>query len=126
MVENKLLNEINDSGRLIYVNTDDGEKMLSLFKHRIPFDIKIIVDQYVQKMRSKVKKALETKADYSFVGENNYNVKCGIYESDRVLIELKINVVSREQAVLACRNWKNNTDALYLDIITNILKKKAN
>ncbi len=123
MVERNLLREIRESEKLIYINTIEGEKMLSLFIHRIPKDIKEKVSQYVEKMRSKVKKELETKAVYSHTGENNYTVDCGIYENKRTLIEVKINVVSKEQAVLACKNWKNKTDSVYLDIVTSLLRK---
>ncbi len=123
MVKSNFIREIKDDEKLIYVNTIEGEKVLSLFSHKIPRHIKENVIQYIEKTKSKVKKELETKANYSYVGENNYVVNCGIYENDKSLIEIKMNVVSKEQAVLVCKNWKNKTDSVYLTIVTSLLQK---
>ncbi len=125
MVESHFLKETEDSGRLLYLNTVEGEKMLSLFNHRIPQNIRENVDAYVEKMKSKVKKELETKANYSHIGENNYIVRCGIYENENPLLEVNISVVSKEQAVLVCRNWRNKTDSIYLNFVTGLLQKES-
>ncbi len=125
MVESRFLKEMEDNEKLLYVNTVEGEKMLSLFNHRIPKTIRENVDTYVEKMKSKVKKELETKAHYSHIGENNYIVNCGIYENENPLLEVNISVVSKEQAVLVCRNWRNKTDSIYLNIVTGLLQRES-
>ena len=123
MVETNFIKEIKDSEKLIYINTDEGEKMLSLFLHRIPQDIKEKVDLYVSSMKSKVRREIETKASFFDIGDNNYVVSCGAYENDKIILEIKMTLASKEQAVLACKNWKANTDAIYLDNVMKLLEK---
>ena len=125
MLENKFIREIKNIDKLIYTNTPEGEKMLSLFVDRIPNNIKEKVDQYVDKMQQKIKNDLETRANYSHIGENSYQVICGLYENEKVLLELKLNLGSKEQAIVACKNWKTKTDAMYLDIVTKFLTQES-
>jgi len=123
MVENNFIREIKDSDKLIYVNTDEGEKILSLFIHKIPKDIIEKVDSYILRMKTKVRRELDTKADYFHIGDGNYVVNCAVYENEKIIFELKMTVTSKEQAILACKNWKAKTDTIYFDNVANLLKK---
>lgn len=121
MVESDFIREIKDSDKLIYVSTDEGEKVLSLFIHKIPKEIIEKVDSYILTMKSKVRKELDTKANYFHIGDGNYVVSCGVYENEKIVLELKMTVTSKEQAVLACKNWREKTDAIYFDNVINLL-----
>lgn len=123
LVEDKSLKEVEDYGKLVYVNTSDGKKLLELFIHRIPDDIKEKIDQYVEKTKSKVKREYEAKATYIHIGEDNYLITCGIYEEEKKLLEVKMTVATKEQAAVVMHNWKTKTDTLYFDIITELLEK---
>ncbi len=123
MTESNFIREIKDSEKLIYVNTDEGEKMLALFIHKIPKDIIEKVDSYISRMKCKVRRELETKAHYFHIGDGNYVVKCGVYENEKIIMELKMTLSSKEQAVLACKNWKDKTDTIYFDNVTKLLEE---
>lgn len=124
MVESNFIKEIKDSEKLIYINTDEGKKILSMFSSKIPESVKKQVDDYVSNMKRQVRREIGTKADYFHIGKNKYVVNCGIYENEKIIIELKMTLASKEQAILACKNWKSDTDAFYLDNVKRLLKNK--
>lgn len=124
MVESNFIREIKDSEKLIYVNTDEGEEVLSIFIHRISEKAIEKVNRYISEMKSKVRRELETKAKYFHIGGGNYVVNCGIYENAKIIMEIKMTLASEEQAILACKNWKARTDAIYFDNVMNLLGKR--
>lgn len=123
MVQSNFIREIKDSEKLIYVTTDEGEKVLSLFIRKIPLDILEKVDSYISEMKNNVRRGLETRADYFYIGDDNYVVNCGLYENQKIIMEMKITLTSKEQAVLACKNWRNKTDEIYFENVINLLGK---
>ena len=59
---------------------------------------------------------------------NEYTVKCGVYDSDGTtsLMEISINVATKDQARTICRNWKNNVADLYGDIMLTLATEPKN
>ena len=55
---------------------------------------------------------------------NEYIIKCGIYEDEMTLMELTLSVVSREEANLICKNWRDNVNNLYGDILNKLIGEK--
>lgn len=122
MVEVDYLEKSLDNNKTYYSVTDQGLIALEYFKKRIQPDIKNKINKYVEKNKKSIKKDYEVTANYFYEQNNNeYIVKCGIYEDDTALMELTVSVVSREQAKLICNNWRENVNHLYGNILMELI-----
>ena len=127
MVEQGLLDAISenaqDANTTRYTVTNNGLISLEYFENHIPRPMRVLINQYVEENRGKVKRDYEVTATYFPNTETeDYHVKCGVYEDMRVLLELAISVDTREQAKQIQANWRNNASLLYqrvIDALTN-------
>ena len=118
MVEGLYLDSTNDNNTTRYTITDEGLLTLEYFEKHIPASIRTKINNYVKDNRGEIKRAFENTATFFPNAENNeFLVKCGVYEEGRVLMELSISVDTREQARLIQNNWKTNAKTMYGDII---------
>jgi predicted transcriptional regulator len=108
-----------------YVLTDEGETALDSFMGNIPQVLKERVARFVTENRNTAKREFEITANYFYDQYNNeYIVKCVAYEDDIPLIELKLSVVTKEQALVICNNWKNNVESIYGDVLRVLTEKR--
>ena len=106
----------NDSAR--FTLTEEGLLTIDIFFKDIPAPAKNRVMRYVSANRNIVKQDFQTIANYFFDHKNNeYIVKCAIYDDETMLMDLNLSVVSKEQAIMVCSNWRANVDELYSRII---------
>ena len=126
MVVAGFLDTSQDGNTTRYTLTDEGLKTLKTFASYIPPYLKGRIDKYIEENKGSVKQDLEIIANHFFQHDNEeYVVKCAIYEEDNMLMELSISVVSKEQAISVCTNWKNNVKDIYPKIIDILLKQKV-
>lgn len=114
--------EENNSKKLMYL-TDKGINVLSFFENRISVNKKHIVDEYLDKTMESIKKELTIHADYTLEKHNSFTVNLKAIEGDIVLIDLKLNVVSKNQAISLCNRWKENSSEIYTKIIADLLQE---
>ena len=107
-----------DNSTTRYVVTDEGQTTLEYFEKHIPWSKREAIDRYITENRGKIKKDYEITATYFPNVENDeFRVKCGVYEDKRALLELFVSVDTREQAKLIQSNWRANASVLYQRII---------
>ena len=122
MVENGHLDateeNATDNNTTRYAVTDEGQTTLEYFEKHIPWSKRQTIDRYISENRVKIKKDYENTATYFPNVENDeFRVKCGVYEDKRALLELFVSVDTREQAKLIQSNWRANASVLYQRII---------
>ena len=116
-----------DASTTRYTVTNNGLISLEYFESHIPRPLRLLINQYVDENRGKVKRDYEVTATYfPNVETNDFQVKCGVYEDTRVLLELAISVDTREQAKLIQANWRNNASLLYQHVIDAITTVAVN
>jgi DNA-binding PadR family transcriptional regulator len=107
-----------DANTTRYTVTNAGHTSLDYFVNHIPRPMRVLINQYVVENRGKVKRDYEVTASYFPNVENDdFQVKCGVYEDKRAILELSISVDTREQAKLIQSNWRSNASELYQRII---------
>jgi DNA-binding PadR family transcriptional regulator len=122
MVENGFLENTVENNTTRYSITGDGQTMLEYFEKHIPVSIRTMINGYVHNNRRNIKKEYEMTATYFPNAENDeFVVKCGVYEDERTLLELAISVDTRDQAKLIQTNWKANAKFLYGRIIEALI-----
>ena len=118
LVEKGYLDQTEDNHNTLYTITADGLQLLEYFEQHIPFSTRAQINKYVQENRKKVKKDFDiTAAYFPNEDEDNYIVKCGVYEDERVLLELNVSGVTKEQARFIQNNWRSNVNKLYSEIL---------
>lgn len=124
LVETELLNtEIIDHNTR-YSLTPNGKKTLEYFENRIPDSTKEEILNYLKENRLDLKNEFEITAEYIPEKNGEYMVHCIAKEKKDILIEFKINVVSKEHALKICNNWKNNTHTIYSNFLSNLLRQE--
>ena len=125
MVEVNYLEKSFENNSTYYNVTDQGLMALEYFKKRIPAQLKNKINKYIEQNKKSIKKDYEVIANYFYdKNSNEYIIKCGIYEDEMTLMELTLSVVSREEAKLICKNWRDNVNNLYGDILNKLIGEK--
>jgi DNA-binding PadR family transcriptional regulator len=125
MTDSGFLDKFQDNNTTRYTILDKGIETLEYFEKRIPLEIRGKINKYVIDNRKTIKKDYEITSNYFYDHTNNeFIVKCGVYEDETMLMELNISVVSKEQAKTICANWKENVKTLYADILAALISKR--
>ncbi|MCL2702430.1 MAG: DUF4364 family protein [Defluviitaleaceae bacterium] len=123
MVDVGYLDKSSNHGSNHFTITGDGAAALESFIKLVNNDVKNKVTKFAGENRRNVKKDFENIANHFYDRTTKeYIVKCGVYEEDMTLMELNLSVVSKEQAVAICTNWKANVAGLYGEILGLLLK----
>ena len=109
----------NDETR--YGITGEGVQSIDYFDKHLSQDIRNKVNQYVIANRKSIKRDYETTANFfKNLSNDEYTVKCALYEDDNMLMEVNLNVVSSAQARLVCNNWRKNITKVYGAILSSL------
>jgi hypothetical protein len=122
MVVGAYLEKIQDNNNTRFSITDEGVTTLEYFESHIPGGIRSKINKYVHDHFNTVKRDFEVTATYFLDNEiNEYIVKCGVYEDKRILMEINVSVVSRDQAKMIQNNWKSHVGEIYMHILNEMV-----
>lgn len=124
LVDSKLLDSFVENNNTFYSLTYEGEQTLLYFTKQIPESKRNSILAYVRKNKKRIKREFEVVSNYFYNGENDYVVKCGVYEDDLTLMEINVSVASKEQAKLVRKNWKTNVTKLYSTILQSLTNQE--
>lgn len=128
MEVNGLVEKTRENNSTYYTITDSGEQSLHFFTKLIPESKKNSILSYIRKNKKRIKKEYSVYANYFYHSEDEYVVKCGVIEDDVTLLELNVNVATKEQAKLVRKNWKENVNDIYnhilMELLSNSYEKK--
>ncbi|WP_026486026.1 DUF4364 family protein [Caldanaerobius polysaccharolyticus] len=109
-----------DTKKSCYYITPKGTNTLNLFLHLIDEDKRKRLDRYIVINRERFKRELQITADYKQIAKDQFIVTCKVEENNITLIELKLNVVTKEQAKLLCSKWNNKAQKIYANVIREL------
>ena len=109
----------NDKNLLVL--TKQGDTVLSLFKSRLSPAKTAIIDQYIKDKIESIKKELTIHADYTLGDNDSFIVDLKAVENQALLMELKLSVPSKNQAISICNKWKDNPSDIYNSIINTFI-----
>lgn len=107
----------------LYSITTKGKQSLSFFNNKIPISTRSRIDKAVYEIRKKIKNETLITADYITESENEFIVMLGIHEDGFPLMDLKLTVGTKKDAVNICDNWKNNSQFIYSQILDSFMSK---
>ena len=121
MVKVKYIDKSKNNNTTRYAITEEGIKSLQYFEKHIDSETRAKIIKYVQDNRKEVKKDFEITSNFFYDYPNNeFIVKCSLYDDDKILMEINLSVVSKEQAQLICSNWKKNITVTYGNILSEL------
>lgn len=122
LVESELLEMTTENNCMRYTITPNGEDTLNFFIKHISNYAKSVINTYAKENSKRIRAEYAVTANYFQEMNNEYTVKCGVYDSDGTtsLMEISVNVATKDQARTICRNWKNDVANLYSDIMLRL------
>lgn len=122
LTQNEYILKNIENNKTTYIISDKGCKILSFFENLIPSYIKTQINEYVDLRKKNVKKDLQIISNFSKNDASEYIVKCGVYENKSLVMELSLNVASKEYAKIICDNWQENVNDYYPFFLKTLLK----
>jgi len=129
LVESRLLEMTTENNTTRYTITTEGEDILRYFNKHISNHNKNIICEYAKENSKRIRAEYSVTANYFHeLNSDDYTVKCGVCDSDGTtsLMEISINVATRDQARLICRNWRDNVNSLYGKILHCLSEEPKN
>ncbi|MBE5812897.1 MAG: DUF4364 family protein [Clostridiales bacterium] len=115
--DKKLISLISTSENKYYKITEDGEEMLASLANLIPGFLLKRINTKINAIQKKLEQKTVIWADYTPISDDSFIVDCKISENDQILINLSLNVPTKEQAIHICNKWYENPSRYYADII---------
>lgn len=112
-------------GTDFYSITPEGMKILVLFGSLLPEGIRNRLLAGISEIRTGLMRETAVTADSLLVTEDEYQVTLRIAESDIPLFETRLSVGSRDDARFICRNWRENANTLYPQLIALLLSQES-
>ncbi|MBE5922378.1 MAG: DUF4364 family protein [Lachnospiraceae bacterium] len=120
LVESKLIRGEVVSHTTYYELTDSGRATLQVCVKDIPTAIRAEADAYLAKNRFRFCNESGILATYYQNGED-YVVHLQIREGDLMLLEMNLNVSSKEEASYMCDHWQEKCTDLYAHMMRSLL-----
>ena len=115
--DKKLISLIYTGENRYYKITEAGDAMLSSLATLIPGFLLKRINTKINAIQKKLEQKTVIRADYTPISDDSFMVECKISENDQVLINLSLNVPTKEQAIHICNKWYENPSRYYADII---------
>ena len=122
LIESKFLNIYKEYDREYYRLTQRGLEMLEYFLPKVN-DNSLKINDYIKKNKERILSETEVKATFKKENEREFIVNLRVIENNSDLINLNVNVSSEKQAMLICKNWKNNASYIYAEIIQSLISE---
>jgi len=104
-----------------YTLTDSGKESLELFGSQLSSEIRSEIDSFLQEKRYEIADETSLVSDYHLTSNGTYLATCTLREGSQLLFELSLNVVTEEDAIKVCENWKKNSDVLFQTAMQQLL-----
>ena len=122
LIESKFLNIYKEDDREYYRLTQRGLEMLEYFLPKVN-DNSLKINDYIKKNKERILSETEVKATFKKENEREFIVNLRVIENNSDLINLNVIVSSEKQAMLICKNWKNNASYIYAEIIQSLISE---
>ncbi len=117
LVESSFLEYSESDGTSYYLLTESGRNTIEFFRNRIPQFIRRNINDAVENKKKSIVVNTRVLSDYEKNDSGEYTIKLSANENSTTLIELQLCVASNILAKQICKNWKDNAQFLYGDIL---------
>ncbi len=122
LLDSELIVAESTHNNTLYRITEEGQQALAFFSNKISDGIKQDILDYFKENRIELKNETSIIADYYKTTANDYAVRCQMKNGEHALIDLTINVPSREQAAAVCKNWSEQSEKIFALLMDELIK----
>jgi hypothetical protein len=76
---------------------------------------------FISQNKDKVLRQVKYQSSYVKQSDGEFIVNLVLLENEVSLIDIKLNVVNKNQAEFVCSNWEKNGDKLYTQLINTLI-----
>ncbi|MBP2033369.1 putative transcriptional regulator [Clostridium algifaecis] len=105
------------------VITKKGVKVLNLFENMISKDKIQKIDDYFKSQIENIKEDISVSSSYTEENKNSFIVDLIAAKDKSTLMNIKVNIGSKKEAIELCEKWKNNSQSIYYEILHLLLQK---
>ncbi len=103
-----------------YQSTPEGREALAFFEYKLSEGIKQDILDYFNKEKINLRKEVELQADYYPTTKGEYSITCSIHDRGDTVLDIKMNVPSKDQAIAICDSWSEKSTAIYQYLVKNL------
>lgn len=123
LIESDMIRVENIRNSSLYHLESAGVEAIEMFEDRISDGIKQDIMTYFENNKYHLRNEVEITADYYPSKKEEYFVDCKIKEKGNILLELKLNVLSKEQAIAICDDWHKDSSDVYSYLVEKLMLK---
>lgn len=98
--------------------TAGGQEILNRLQHTIPEHIRTFLSNTSKSWEKTARKNIEVRSSFDPDFFGGYQVKLLLSDGTKDLVSLRLSIPTKELAVKICEKWKENTQELYLEILS--------
>ncbi|NDL66492.1 DUF4364 family protein [Anaerotalea alkaliphila] len=121
MLENDMIRTVSLEHFTLYEIAPEGLETLEYFENRIPESTKEEILDFLKKNKYKIRSESELHAEYVPQSDGSFLVHCVAKENKKVLIDVSVEVVEKDQAVRICNLWEKNSHLVYKLLLETLL-----
>lgn len=123
LLEDEYLEVESERVRQFYHITESGREALALFRSSIFPGIRTEIDTYLRENQYQLREEVTVRSNFYRAKGGDYVVHLRILERKSAIIDLKIPVLTEEEANRLCKNWEKKNAELYSYILSHLLKE---
>jgi len=104
-----------------YSFTSEGAIVVDEFASRIPYSLRLALDDEIRDLRRPAEQRNRVKASFRYHGENNFVCRLSLHEGDQVLFQMNVTASSEEAARSLCERFKQTADSIYSQSVHMLL-----
>ncbi|HBQ64446.1 MAG TPA: hypothetical protein DD727_05915 [Clostridiales bacterium] len=122
LLEVGFIRDLQHEGSLSYQIAEEGAKFLSFFYSRIPEGMRTSIRNSLVEMQNGIARDSSIRTDFRRHEDGGWVVQCGAYEGGCPLLEIRVLAGSREESGEICRNFKQQINRVYPEIMAILLQ----
>lgn len=119
LIENDFIKPTLERNHSLYEITEQGKEAVELFEFKVSDSIKIDILDYLKEQKIELRNESAISADY-YPLNNEYVTQLSIKERNQTLLEIKLMVPTKEQAIHICDSWQDKSEEIYAYLITQV------
>lgn len=119
LIENNFIKPTLERNHSLYEITEQGKEAVELFEFKVSDSIKIDILDYLKEQKIELRNESAISADYYPIN-NEYVTQLSIKERNQTLLEVKLMVPTKEQAIHICDSWQDKSEEIYAYLITQV------
>ena len=121
LLDAEMISVENIRNSSLYHIRASGREAIDMFEDRISPAIKEDILAYFEENRYQLRNEVEITAEYFPGKKDEYYVHGVIKEKGNILMDLTLNVGSKEEAIVICDHWKEDSSEVYGALVEKLI-----